>query len=49
MGDMFCEEGRHRLGIMAGTSPSVTIHGFTGWQAAYQANTGHLWVIGRAM
>ena len=34
------------LGMMAGTTPSITALPGGGWQAAFQANTGNLWVIG---
>ncbi|MFN8077265.1 MAG: S1 family peptidase [Kineosporiaceae bacterium] len=38
--------GDRRLGMMAGTSPSVVSLPGGGWQAAFQANTGNLWTTG---
>jgi hypothetical protein len=37
---------RHRWGMLAGTSPSICALPGGGWQAAFQANTGRLWVVG---
>ncbi len=37
-----------RLGVMPGTSPSITRLTTGGHQTAFQANTGHLWVTGPA-
>ena len=36
------------LGMMPGTSPSITRLVGGGWEAAFQANTGNLWVTGTA-
>ena len=38
--------GDMHLGMMKGTSPSITAIPGVGWQAAFQANTGNLWVVG---
>jgi hypothetical protein len=34
--------------MMADTSPSITAVPGGGWQCAFQANTGDLWVVGTA-
>ena len=34
------------LGMMGGTSPSIATMPSGAWQAAFQANTGNLWVVG---
>ena len=38
--------GDMQLGMMAGTSPSICALSGGGWQVAFQANTGNLWVVG---
>jgi hypothetical protein len=38
--------GDMNLGMMAGTSASIAALPGAGWQAAFQANTGDLWVVG---
>jgi hypothetical protein len=35
-----------QLGMRAGTSPSIAALRGGGWECAFQANTGNLWVIG---
>ena len=40
--------GDLRLGMMPGTSPSITKLAGGGYQIAFQANTGHLWTTGTA-
>jgi hypothetical protein len=34
------------LGMKPGTSPSITAMPNGGWEAAFQANDGSLWVVG---
>ncbi|WP_080430947.1 M12 family metallopeptidase [Burkholderia ubonensis] len=38
--------GDMQLGMMAGTSPSITALPEGDWELAFQANTGSLWVVG---
>jgi hypothetical protein len=39
-------KGDWALGLMEGTSPSITRLSGGGYQVAFQANTGNLWVVG---
>ena len=34
--------------MMAGTSPGIVQLGSGGWEATFEANTGHLWTVGSA-